>query len=142
MRAATASARFHASSRCAAVTTSQSTGAMPTNRSDDALVLPIRRITSANSAGSRHPPRRAARIVRPISHGRPAHGSSSTEIRAVNASWYGVSTYTIAPTSAPARFVPSIVNSQSAPAAAANEIEPRNRRCATQSGTPSWSMTQ
>ena len=38
----------------------------------------------------------------PTSHGRPAHGSSSTEMRAVNASWYGVSMYTSAPASAPA----------------------------------------
>jgi hypothetical protein len=47
--------------------------------------------TSANRAGSRHPPRRVARIANPTSHGKPAHANSSTERRAVNASWYGVS---------------------------------------------------
>ncbi len=70
---------------------SHSAGPMPTNTNELALTLPMVRTTSANHAGSRQPPRRTARMVNPISHGSPAHASSSTEIRAVNASWYGVS---------------------------------------------------
>ena len=54
----------------------------------------------------------------------------------MNASWYGVSMYTIAPASAPARPVPSIVNNQRAPSTAASEIVPSHSRCAIQSGTP------
>ncbi len=60
---------------------------MPTNTSELALTLPIVRTTSANSAGSRQPPRRTDRMTSPMSHGNPAHESSSTEIRAVNANW-------------------------------------------------------
>ena len=60
----------------------------------------------------------------------------------MNASWYGVSRYTAAPAIAPARPAPSFVSSQSAPAAAAKEIEPIQRRWATQSGTPIWPMSQ
>ena len=37
--------------------------------------------TMANSAGSRHPPRRSATMVRPSMNGRPAHGSRMTEMR-------------------------------------------------------------
>ena len=81
-------------------------------------------------------------IVSPTSHGSPAHASRITEIRAVNASWYGVSMYTSAPASAPARRVPSIVNNHRAPSAAASEMVPSQSRCATQSGTPTWSMSQ
>ena len=60
---------------------------MHTKSSELALTLPMVRITSANRAGSRQPPRRTARIASPTSHGNPAHARSSTEIRAVNASW-------------------------------------------------------
>ena len=115
---------------------------MATNTSDDALTDPMVRSTNANSAGSRHPRFRTARIVSPTSHGSPAHASRITEIRAVNASWYGVSMYTSAPASAPARRVPSIVNNHRAPSAAASEMVPSQSRCATQSGTPTWSMSQ
>ena len=85
-----------------ASTNNQSAGPMRTNTSELAFTLPMVRITSANSAGSRHPPRRTARMVKPTSHGRPAQASKSTEIRAVKASWYGVSMYTSAPAIAPA----------------------------------------
>ena len=64
---------------------------MPTNSSELAFTEPMVRTTRANSAGSRQPCRRTARMLRPTSHGSPAHASRSTEIRAVNASWYGVS---------------------------------------------------
>ena len=105
--------------------TSQSAGAMPTNTSDDAFTPPDReehqreerRVAPSAVAAP-------ARIVSPTSHGSPAHASSSTEIRAVNASWYGVSMYTSAPASAPARRTPSIVNNQRAPSTAASEIVP------------------
>ena len=40
------------------------------------------------------------------------------------------------------RRVPSIVNSHRAPSAAASEMVPSQSRCATQSGTPSRSMSQ
>ena len=98
--------------------------------------------TRANSAGARQSRVRVARIVRPTSHGRAAHGSSSTEIRAVNASWKGVSPYTSAPASAPARPVPSRVKSQRAPRRAAADRVPSQRRWATQSGTPRRSKAQ
>ena len=37
---------------------------------------------------------------------------------------------------------PSMRNSHRAPSAAASEIEPSQRRCATQSGMPTWSVSQ
>ena len=43
---------------------------------------PTTSTTKANQAGSRHPPRRTARAVRAISHGRAAQGSRMTEMRA------------------------------------------------------------
>ncbi len=64
---------------------------MPTNSRELALTLPITSTTSANHAASRHPPRRTERIANATSQGSPAHASRSTESRAVNASWYGVS---------------------------------------------------
>ncbi len=121
---------------------SHSAGAMSTNTSDDALTLPTTRLTSANSAGARQPPSCTARIVSPTSQGSAAHASRMTDNRAVNASWYGVSRYTSVPASAPIRPVPSMVKSQRAPNAAANEMEPNQSRCATQSGTPTASMSQ
>ncbi len=117
-------------------------GPMSMNTMDDALTLPIPRITIAIRAGSRQPPLRTARMVRPTSHGSPAQARRSTEIRAVNASWYGVSMYTTAPAKAPKRRAPSMVKSHRAPKAARSEIVPNHRRCATQSGTPTDCMSQ
>ncbi len=91
MRAVARTTATNASRPRVASTTNQSAGPMPTNSSELALTEPIVRTTSANSAGSRQPCRRTARMLSPTSHGRPAQASSSTEIRAVNASWYGVS---------------------------------------------------
>ena len=47
--------------------------------------------TTANSAGSRHPPRRSATMVRPSMNGRPAQGSRITEIRPAYCRKYGES---------------------------------------------------
>ncbi len=69
----------------------QSAGATSMNSIDDAFTLPALMITSASAAGYAQPPRCTARIVSPTIHGSAAHASSSTEMRAVNASWYGVS---------------------------------------------------
>jgi len=91
MRAAVRNAARAVACRSTAAITSQSTGAMPTSKSEGALMLPAVTATSANNAGSRHPPRLSARAVKPTSHGSAAHGSKITEMRAVNASWYGVS---------------------------------------------------
>ena len=66
-------------------------GATLASKSADAFTPPIANITSANNAGSRHPPLRTDRMVSPTSQGRPAHGSRISEMRAVKASWYGVS---------------------------------------------------
>ncbi len=87
------------------------------NSIDDAFTLPAVMITSAMSAGSLHPPSprcasRTARMVRPMSQGSATHARRITEMRAVNASWYGVSMYTSAPVSAPSRFAPNRAKSQ------------------------------
>ncbi len=122
--------------------TSQSPGATIASSRVAALMLPAARVTSANSAGSRHPPRSTARIVSPTSHGRAAHARRSTESRAVNASWNGVSMYTKAPASAPVRRTPSNRNSQRAPSTATSEIEPSQNLCATHTGIPNVWVSQ
>ncbi len=43
---------------------------------------------------------------------------------------------------APARLTPSMRNNQRAPSAAASEIVPSQKRCATQVGMPRCSVTQ
>ncbi len=91
IRAPARSASRNASLPRHASRSSHSAGPMHTNDNELAFTLPMVRMTRANSAGSRQPPRRTARIASPTSHGKPAQESSSTEIRAVNASWYGVS---------------------------------------------------
>ncbi len=47
-----------------------------------ALMPPTVSITRANRAGWRQPPWRIDRAVRAMSHGRAAHGSRMTEMRA------------------------------------------------------------
>ena len=91
MRSATPTARRASDSPLRTANTSHSTGAIPTSSSDVAFVLPTTSVRSANSAGSRQPPRRRARAVNAIIHGSPAHGRRIAEIRPVYASWYGVS---------------------------------------------------
>ena len=78
----------------------------------------------------------------PTNHGSAAHGSRSTEIRAVKASWYGVHAYTRAPATAASPSTPSSRKSQRAPSAATNERVPHQSRWATQSGAPSCSKSQ
>ena len=67
------------------------TGATPAKTSAVAFTLPITWTRSAKSAACRHPPRRRARISNASIHGRPAHGSRSTESRAAYSSQYGLS---------------------------------------------------
>ena len=67
--------------------TSHRSGAIPIKRREDALMPPARRSTSPSAAGARQSRCRVARIVSPTIQGNATHGSSSTEIRAVNASW-------------------------------------------------------
>ena len=44
---------------------------------------PMVAVSRANSAGARHERCSRARAVSPIIHGRPAHGSSSTDMRSL-----------------------------------------------------------
>jgi hypothetical protein len=54
-----------------------------------ALTAPTVATTSANSAGSRHPLREAALMVRPTSQPTPAQGNSITEVRDTYGRMYG-----------------------------------------------------
>ena len=83
MRAAVASARRGPMLRSVtAAWTSHSTGPSPASTRLVALTLPTVTTVSANSAGWRQPPVRAARTVSPIIQPSPAHGSSTAEMRA------------------------------------------------------------
>ena len=80
--AATSMARRTGTSPVAAAMISQRTGATPTRTSAVALTLPTVATTSANRAGWRQPPARAARMIRATIQGSPAKGRRITESRA------------------------------------------------------------
>ena len=120
----------------------QSSGATPANTSAVALTPPMARMTSANSAGSRHPPRRMARIVNASIHGRPANGRRMTDSRAASVSVYGVSAYANDATAAGIVPKRSVRRRNHTPAPARNRIEPSHNRCANHIGTPVTSASQ
>jgi hypothetical protein len=68
---------------------SHNAGPNPTRTNDVALMPPIVPSRSANSAGAFHDRCRRAIAVRPISQGRPAHGSNMTDIRSLYCRTYG-----------------------------------------------------
>ncbi len=82
MRAAVAAACRTVISRLAHTAyPSHSTGPSPTRRMDVALTPPTSATATANRAGYRHRPLRAARAVSPIIQPSAAHGMTIAEVR-------------------------------------------------------------
>ena len=103
-------------------------------------MLPTVSTTSANIAGyfhARPSSSRRARIVSASNHGRPANGSSSTEIRDTKFREYGASMNSTIATGTPGPRTCNVRIRYSTPSAAATRMVPNQIRCEIQAGTPS-----
>ena len=108
-----------------------------------AFTPPTTCTTIAKIAACFHPRSlRNARITSASIHGRPAHGSRITEMRAAKSSEYGVSMNSSAATGTPGPRTCSVRIRNSIPSAANRKMVPSQIRCDTHAGTPRVWRTQ